>query len=120
MLNCHQATRLVSERQERSLSVKERMGLRLHVLICAGCKNFSLQVPFLRQTMRAYSERVDSVIAGSGDEPAGADGSDHSKAPYGSATAQRGVRANCRAPQGCASASMPPCAAPQSLFLRWV
>lgn len=70
MLNCRQATRLISEKQERPLSTREHLTLRLHLLWCDGCKNFSLQVPFLRQTMRAYSERLDAILEESGaDEP---------------------------------------------------
>ena len=62
MLNCHEVTRLVSESQERKLSLVERMSLSLHLMMCDGCKNFSLQVPFLRKAMKAYSERLDEVI----------------------------------------------------------
>lgn len=65
MLNCREVTRLVSESQERKLSVVEKMSLNLHLMMCDGCKNFSLQVPFLRKAMKAYSERLDEVI----DEP---------------------------------------------------
>lgn len=62
MLNCREVTRLVSESQERKLSMVEKMSLNLHLMVCDGCKNFSLQVPFLRHAMKAYSERLDDVI----------------------------------------------------------
>lgn len=62
MLNCREVTRLVSESQERKLSVVEKLSLNLHLMMCDGCKNFSLQVPFLRKAMTAYSERLDEVI----------------------------------------------------------
>lgn len=62
MLNCREVTRLVSESQERNLSVTEKLSLNLHLLMCDGCKNFSLHVPFLRNAMRAYVERLDEVI----------------------------------------------------------
>lgn len=62
MLNCREVSRLVSESQERKLSVVEKMSLNLHLMMCEGCKNFSLQVPFLRKAMKAYSERLDEVI----------------------------------------------------------
>ena len=66
MLNCREVTRLVSESQERKLSVVEKMSLNLHLMMCDGCKNFSLQVPFLRKAMKAYSERLDEVIGEQG------------------------------------------------------
>ncbi len=56
----------MSEAQERKLSVVEKMSLNLHLMMCDGCKNFSLQVPFLRKAMKAYSERLDEVIDESG------------------------------------------------------
>lgn len=69
MLNCREVTRLVSESQERKLSVVEKMSLNLHLMMCDGCKNFSLQVPFLRKAMKAYSERLDEVIEDHGAAP---------------------------------------------------
>lgn len=69
MLSCHEATRLVSERQERPLSVRERLALQMHLTMCAGCKNFSLQIPFLSKAMKAYSERLDSVLGEAPDDP---------------------------------------------------
>ncbi len=59
MLNCNQATRLISESQDRSLSMAEKMGLKVHVMMCTGCKNFSMQVPFLSQAMKAYAKGLD-------------------------------------------------------------
>ncbi len=56
----------MSEAQESKLSVVEKMSLNLHLMMCDGCKNFSLQVPFLRKAMKAYSERLDEVIDESG------------------------------------------------------
>ncbi len=41
------ATRLVSESQERRLSVPEKMGLNVHLMMCSGCRNFSQQIPFV-------------------------------------------------------------------------
>jgi len=59
MMNCKQATRLISESQDRSLSLAEKMSLKVHVMMCTGCKNFSLQVPFLSKAMKAYANRED-------------------------------------------------------------
>jgi hypothetical protein len=61
MMNCRQATRLISESQDRPLSLPERMTLKMHVMMCTGCKNFSLQIPFLSQAMKAYAKGWDEV-----------------------------------------------------------
>jgi len=59
MMNCQQATRLMSEAQERTLSFRENVALRLHLLICSGCKNFSTQIPWLSQLMKAHAHGQD-------------------------------------------------------------
>ncbi|NDP38498.1 MAG: zf-HC2 domain-containing protein [Rhodoferax sp.] len=58
-MSCMQATRLISEAQERDLSLPEKLSVKVHVMICTGCKNFSLQVPFIGQAMRAYANGKD-------------------------------------------------------------
>ena len=59
MMSCEKATRLISEAQERALSLTEKIKLKMHVMMCAGCKNFSLQVPFLSKAMKAYAKGFD-------------------------------------------------------------
>ena len=55
MLNCKQATRLMSQSQDRQLGLRERLGLRLHLLICGGCTNFNKQLDFIRSACRRMS-----------------------------------------------------------------
>jgi|APFre7841882630_1041343.scaffolds.fasta_scaffold225675_1 hypothetical protein len=55
MLSCDQATRLMSESQERPLRASERAWLRVHLLICDGCRRFQRQVGVLRNAMRAFA-----------------------------------------------------------------
>jgi hypothetical protein len=62
MMNCQQATKLISESQERALSLPEKMSLKLHVMMCSGCKNFSLQVPFLSKAMKVYARGQDEEV----------------------------------------------------------
>ncbi len=57
MLSCKDATRLLSEAQDRKLAVSEKMGLELHLLMCRGCTNFGKQIDFLRQACRGYLNR---------------------------------------------------------------
>lgn len=55
MLNCHDATFLLSQRRERELTFSERMKLRLHVTMCRGCTNFERQLPQLGEAARAFA-----------------------------------------------------------------
>lgn len=59
MLNCEMATRLYSESQERKLSFKERMALKMHSLACSGCRNFDEQMSTLRSVSRTYAKDAD-------------------------------------------------------------
>ena len=59
MMNCHQTTKLLSDAQERKLTWKERLAIRLHITMCYGCRNFADQVPLLRTVARAYAKGND-------------------------------------------------------------
>jgi len=60
-MNCQRATQLISQAQERPLSLSEKISLKVHLLMCSGCKNFSLQIPFLSQAMKAYAKGMDET-----------------------------------------------------------
>lgn len=53
-LSCKQATQLLSQREERKLTLAERLALRLHLAICRGCRAVSEQIPFLRRALAKY------------------------------------------------------------------
>lgn len=55
-LSCKEATQLLSQREDRRLTLGERVALRLHLAICRGCRAVSEQIPFLR---RAVSRLLD-------------------------------------------------------------
>lgn len=53
MMNCDEATRLMSEAQERPLTLSEKTSLRFHTMMCTGCRRFGEQMTLLRQFTRA-------------------------------------------------------------------
>lgn len=55
MLACNEATRLMSDSQERALNLRERLALRMHVVMCSGCRNFERQMQTLRAGMRHFA-----------------------------------------------------------------
>lgn len=59
LLSCKEVTRLVSQRQDRTLALGERFALRLHFAICEGCRNVNRQIDFLRRAVRRLAERSD-------------------------------------------------------------
>lgn len=59
MMNCEQATRLMSDGRERDLSFRERAAIRMHTLLCDGCNNFNVQVKDLGHIARRYAKEND-------------------------------------------------------------
>lgn len=55
MMSCKQATDMMSQGLDRDLSWGERLGLRLHLLICIGCRRTRAQFAFLRQAVQRYT-----------------------------------------------------------------
>lgn len=50
---------MISESQEKPLSLMTRVSLKFHVMMCAGCRNFGDHMGFLRETMRDYAKGKD-------------------------------------------------------------
>jgi len=51
MLSCKEATQLVSEGLDRELPLWQRLGLRLHVVMCRGCSRFARQITALNRVV---------------------------------------------------------------------
>ncbi len=54
VVSCKEASLLLSEAEDRRLSLVERLKLRLHLSVCEACTRFSQQIAFLRKAMRRY------------------------------------------------------------------
>jgi predicted anti-sigma-YlaC factor YlaD len=52
MMNCKEATQLMSQDLDRKLSLVERFGLQLHLLICKGCRATERHFAFLHTVAR--------------------------------------------------------------------
>ena len=59
MMNGEQATQLLSVGMERKLKLKEQAELKMHLLICSGCRQFGQQVQQLRTIIRATKDSSD-------------------------------------------------------------
>ncbi len=60
MYTCKEVTQLVLEKQERRLSWREHLGVRIHFLICDACARFEQQMQFLRKAARYFAERHEA------------------------------------------------------------
>ena len=53
-MKCRQATRLISDAQERQLMTKEKIGHSLHLSICTHCRKFQRNFGTLRKLMKDF------------------------------------------------------------------
>jgi Putative zinc-finger len=60
MINCKQASQLISQSLDRKLSLRERFSLRLHTFICDACRRFKQQLHFLRLALKRIGEQVEN------------------------------------------------------------
>jgi sporulation-control protein spo0M len=56
MMNCRQATKLLSEKMERPLSAREKMTLRLHTVLCSSCRQFGHHLQEIREISKSYTK----------------------------------------------------------------
>lgn len=60
MLDCKHASHLLSRSLERPLSLQLRLALRLHLLLCDACTQFSRQLVLLRAAVGSLSRRIEN------------------------------------------------------------
>lgn len=64
MLSCKQAAQLVSESLDRPLSLRQRLALKVHLLMCRFCSRYQRQTLFIRKAMRRLArQEEDSTSA---------------------------------------------------------
>lgn len=59
MMMCKEATRLMSLRQDRPLTFQERLSLRLHLAMCAACRECDRQFTLLHGVGRRFGPAND-------------------------------------------------------------
>lgn len=65
MLSCEEVSRLLSEAQERELSLKEKAALRMHTMMCKPCRNLERQLNFLRSALQHFTHTESKKDKGS-------------------------------------------------------
>jgi hypothetical protein len=63
MLSCRETSELVSKGLDAKLSLPERLGLALHLRMCAHCAAYRRQLVQLRQVLRRGMEEVPELTA---------------------------------------------------------
>ncbi len=60
MMNCKEATRLLSEKKDRTLTVTEKVSLKFHTMICSACRNFDKQMDAISVFAQSYIHGKDN------------------------------------------------------------
>ncbi|HCI13072.1 MAG TPA: hypothetical protein DFK12_03710 [Gallionellaceae bacterium] len=58
MLDCKHNTELLSQSCDRPITLRERMAMRMHLLMCRGCRNFEKQLAFIRKAARELPRKL--------------------------------------------------------------
>lgn len=56
MLSCEEVTELCSLEMEEPIAMGQRFGLRVHLMMCSGCRNYRQHLRTLREAMQTYAE----------------------------------------------------------------
>ena len=51
---CKESAALIIAREDRALSIADRVGLRLHLAMCKACPSFERQVLTMRNAMKQW------------------------------------------------------------------
>lgn len=55
LFNCRDISRLVSDSMDRNLSLKHRLGIRFHIMMCRYCARYAKQLVRMRQEIRKHT-----------------------------------------------------------------
>jgi hypothetical protein len=61
MLNCKDVSQRVSESMDRKLAVSQRVGIRIHLMMCRFCSRYKRQIFLLRKTLQLYATHPQIV-----------------------------------------------------------
>jgi hypothetical protein len=56
--SCAEASRILSEAQDSTPTLRARIGLRLHLAICRHCRRYQRQLLLMRSVFGAYPEHL--------------------------------------------------------------
>ena len=55
--SCRHTSELLSQAQDRPLTLREKLLVHVHLPLCNGCRNFRVQLDFIRRAARRYVTR---------------------------------------------------------------
>ena len=62
MLTCKEVSELVSQIPERPLSLRENLGIKMHLMICKLCSRFTRQMKFIARATNIFMQYPDECL----------------------------------------------------------
>jgi hypothetical protein len=62
MRSCREISELVSQSLDRDLSLRERLAVRLHLMLCSRCAKFKKQMLFMRKAAGRYANNLETRL----------------------------------------------------------
>ena len=59
--SCREATRLQSDAMDRPLRLRQRIGLRIHLVLCKWCRRYGRQIGFLRSMAHEHELQEETL-----------------------------------------------------------
>ncbi|MCI0692278.1 hypothetical protein L0337_09780 [candidate division KSB1 bacterium] len=60
---CKEVTRMASEAMERKLTLRQRIEMRLHLLICTLCMRYVKQLQFMHDAIQQHAAQIETGAA---------------------------------------------------------
>jgi hypothetical protein len=60
MLDCKHASQMVSKSMDQQLSIRQRINLQIHLIICDACTKFSQQLKLLRKSVAQLAANIEN------------------------------------------------------------
>lgn len=61
MLSCVKATELMEIADTNPLSFRQHLQLRMHMVMCSGCRNYMKQTALIKEVLRKNFNAADAV-----------------------------------------------------------
>lgn len=60
LITCKEVSVLASQQHERTLTLWERLALRIHLCVCNGCRRVVRQLEFIRRAVKQMAQRDEA------------------------------------------------------------
>lgn len=60
--SCKTAARLQSEALDHKLTLRQRLGLRIHLVLCKWCSRYGKQIAFIHKVVHSRSDEVATAV----------------------------------------------------------